>query len=113
MPSETIFDRTDGRIDVRVSWGNSGSGTVQVATLAAGIDPDPTERLINIVNEWLLAAGETPIDIAKLRATMADRKPAYRPEFDGWHATLDDWSGVNRLIKVLKRARDQAFGAPE
>lgn len=30
--------------------------------------------------------------------------------FDGWHCTLDR-DGINKLIKDLRRARDQAYGA--
>ena len=112
MPSETIYSR-NGQVDVRVAWGGNQSGEVQVASLASGTDPDPTERLIAIVNEWLAAAGEPTVDLAKLRAIVAERRPAFRLDFDGWHASLDSWSEVNLLIKVLKRARDQAFGTPE
>lgn len=32
--------------------------------------------------------------------------------FGGWHVTLDR-EGINRLIRVLRRARDQAFGRDE
>ncbi len=43
--------------------------------------------------------------------------PCYRvdaePFFDGYYATLDDWTEVNYLIKTLKKARDDAFGRPE
>lgn len=106
MPSETVYSKR-GQVDVRVAWGGAGTCEVQVASLAAGTDPDPTERLINEVNQWLAHAGMTPIDLAKLRANLA-----YKPEFDGWHAQFDSWAEVNRLIKVLKRARDHAFGEP-
>lgn len=107
MPSETIHGNM-GEVDVRVAWGSNQSGEVQVATLMAGTSPGPTERLIGIVNEWLKEAGEPTIDLAKLREHLP-----YTPDFDGWHASLGNWSAVNRLIKVLKRARDQAFGVPE
>ncbi len=107
MPSETIYSKR-GQVDVRVAWGSAGTGEVQVATLATGMDPDPTERIIGVVNEWLKEAGHPIIDLDNLRAALP-----YKPEFDGWHASLGDWPEINRLIKVLKRARDQAFGSPE
>lgn len=109
MPSEMIFSH-DGDVDVRVAWGSNQSGTIQVATLAASkkTPHDATDRLFGVVNEWLKAADMPPIDVKELRAKLP-----FTPEFDGWHATLDDWTGANRMIKVLKRARDQAFGAPE
>jgi hypothetical protein len=106
MPSETIYSGS-GLADVRVAWGSAGTGDVQVATLAASEDGDPTERLISVINDWLRDAGMQEINLKTLRELLP-----YRPEFDGWHASLSDWSGVNRLIKVLRRARDQAFGDP-
>lgn len=107
MPSEIIYSPG---VHVRVAWGSNQNGPVQVATLATSQERpgEATERIIGIVNEWLKAAGEPTIDLAKLREALP-----YEPEFDGWHASLDEWSEVNRLIKVLKRARDQAFGTPE
>ena len=106
MPRETIYG-SGAPINVSVAWGNNE--TVQVATIH---DRDDDARaMLRIVNDWLDAADMEKVDINELVARL-DRKgtPA---RFDGWHATLDDWPGVNRLIKVLKRARDQAFGSPE
>lgn len=106
MPSEKIYGTGD--IDTRVAWG-SGK-TVQVATLVRETTEfDPTERIIKIVNEWLEAAGEPKIDLAKLREKITEG----RPYFDGYHASLTSWTEVNALIRVLKRARDAAFGRPE
>lgn len=107
MPSETIYSP---QVHVRVAWGSNQSGQVQVATLASSQEypGEATDRVIGIVNEWLKEAGEPTIDIPKLRAALK-----YTPDFDGWHASLEDWADVNRLITVLKRARDQAFGKPE
>jgi len=107
MPSEVIRGHD---VNVRVSWGNDESdGTVQVVTQAAtreGVE-DPTARIVRIVNDWLSDAGEPTIDLAKLKAAMP-----YEPGFDGWWAMLDNWSDCNRLVKVLQRARDRAFGPP-
>jgi hypothetical protein len=107
MPSETIYAPS---VHVRVAWGSNHEGTIQVATLASSQEHpnEATDRLIAIVNQWLIEAGQPVIDMKALR-----EKLAYTPEFDGWHAILDDWAEANRLIKVLKRARDQAFGSPE
>jgi hypothetical protein len=110
MPSEVVYG-SGGDVDIRVSWGNGESELVQVATLAVnhGLpgEPDPTERMLGIVNEWLTGAGMSPIDVAELRR----RSPA-PIMFDGWHATLGSWGQANRLIKVLQRARDRAYGSP-
>lgn len=107
MPSETIYAPS---VHVRVAWGSNHEGTIQVATLASSQEhPDEaTNRLLAVVNQWLEQAGMATIDGKLLR-----EKLSYAPMFDGWHAVLDDWAEVNRLIKVLKRARDQAFGSPE
>jgi len=107
MPAETIYSNTG--VDVRVSWGGEGQETVQIVTQAARRDgvEDPTARMISIVNDWLKGAGEPTIDLAKLKEALP-----YEPSFDGWWMTLDDWGSLNRLIKVLQRARDRSFGAP-
>lgn len=106
MPSEVIYG-SSGHVDVRISWGNQDSGTIQVVSQAVKGDQDPVDRLIGVVNEWLKAAGEPTIDPAKLRAAMP-----YEPQFDGWWAVLEDWGQVNRMIRALKRARDRVFGDP-
>lgn len=108
MPAETIHG--DGMpIDVRISWG-AASENVQVASL----HDRGAESLIAIVNEWLKAAEMPPIDYVllqmKLSGTQFDGAPA---AFDGWHATLSERSKVNKMIAVLRRARDHAFGKDE
>lgn len=106
MPSEVIYGQ--GGVDVRVSWGTNETGPIQVVSQAAKSDnQDPTGRLIGVVNEWLKAAGEQTIDLAKVRAAMP-----FEPFFDGWWAELSDWGQVNRLIRTLQRARDRVFGSP-
>lgn len=108
MPSETIHDST-GIIDIRVSWGNDESGTVQVVSQAATREGvlHPTDRIVNILNDWLIEAHMPLVDLDELRKELS-----YEPHFDGWWATLNSWSECNRLIKVLQRARDRAFGSP-
>lgn len=108
MPAETIYGR-DG-IDARVSWGGTGMQTVQLVTQAAareGFD-EPTERLLDVVNDWLRAAEMPLIDLDELK-----RKVPFPVYFDGWWMSFDSWTGLNRLIKMLKRARDRSFGIPE
>jgi hypothetical protein len=108
MPSEVIYG--PGNVHTRVSWGSDESGTVQIVTqaVAGGLpNVDPTDRLIQIVNDWLSEAELPQIDPAELRKRMT-----HEPFFDGWWAQLDDWGQCNRLIKVLQRARDRAFGSP-
>lgn len=117
MPSEMIYSGKQD-INVRVAWGREDNGAVQVATLVRRTDAfDPTQRVVNIVNEWLVAAGMPEIDLAEVARRITERTPEGQivalPYFDGYHATLDDWSAANTLIRVLKRARDTSFGRPE
>ena len=95
MPKETIFD-TVGCFDVKVGW--SRDSYVQIATEMR--EPDTSER---------------PQNLRELVASWAD--VGYIPtegnssEMGLW-ATLDR-DGINTLIRVLRRARDQAFGRDE
>ena len=117
MPSEKIYSSV-GDIDVRVAWGTTGT-TVQVATLvrdAPGFKA--TQRVISIVNEWLVEAGEPPIELEKLVEKMRHSREkrgelSLDPYFDGFHATIDNWQDLNELIRVLRRARDTVHGKPE
>lgn len=113
MPSETIYGDSS-QVDVRVAWGTEQHGEVQVATLVHTWGQDDgalvtsTDRILSIVNDWLVAAGMPVIDVAELK-----RRSPHGPFFDGWHASLRSWPSVNTLIRVLKRARDRQFGTPE
>lgn len=113
MPRERIYtqhhpapgqDRADPTFWTEVAWSRDG-GYIQVATIAA----DGTERVVGIVNEWLKEAGMPLVDLEALRSKLGDTPPA----FDGWHATLEERGDINRLIRVLRTARDQAFGRDE
>lgn len=118
MPAEKIYSST-GDIDIRVAWGNQRSDMIQVATLVRPTtDFDPTRRIINIVNEWLVAAGEQPLDLDAITKKIVDKAQTKgeifaNPFFDGYHATLASWTDANDLIRVLRRARDTVFGKPE
>jgi len=105
MPAETIHG-SFGPSDVRIAWG-ADSGQIQVASLMQnGMDV-----VIHMVNEWLNEAGSSPIDPAGLRTALNAK--GILPTFDGWHVTLEHRSEVNRMIAVLRRARDHAFGKDE
>lgn len=111
MPREVIHTTSAVPFEVIVGWSQHGA-SVQVATTAT----DGTKRLIKIVNEWLVGAGMPTIDYRAMcdnlgRTTQYPTGPL-TPAFDGWHADLDR-AGVNRLIRTLRRARDQAFGRDE
>lgn len=98
MPKERIPAATLTPFDVIVSW--SRDGTVQVATTAA----DAGERLSRWTEE---VPSGSPTD------GPTKTEPGSRFDyFDGWHVDLDR-QRVNELIRILRRARDQAFGRDE
>lgn len=67
-----------------------------------------------MVNEWLKVADMPTIDYAELQSKLGGTKfDGAMASFDGWHATLSERSKVNRMIAVLRRARDHAFGKDE
>lgn len=109
MPRETICtqpsspDASPATFAVDVTWGRD-NGYVGVMSHAV----DGPDRTLMIVNEWLTAAGMPPIDVAVLRAKLDAAGKS--PDLHGYQATLDHRVDVNRLITVLRRARDGAFG---
>lgn len=108
MPAETIHGDTLP-IDVKVAWG-AALESVQVASLHDG----GAKPMIAIINEWLTAAGLPIIDYAELQSKLAGSQfDGAMASFDGWYATFTERSKVNRMIAVLRRARDHAFGKDE
>lgn len=86
MPKEIIYGTVLDGFTIKVGWDRDSN--IQVASLA-----DEGEKRVRDI----LAAEE--------------RDPTGRV-FDGWYVTLDR-DGVNKLIRTLRRARDQAFGRDE
>lgn len=108
MPAETIHGDAMP-IDVRISWG-AALECVQVASL----HDQGTRSALVMVNEWLEAAKMPTIDYAELQSKLAGTQfDGAMASFDGWHATFNERSKVNRMIAVLRRARDHAFGKDE
>lgn len=117
MPRERIYTQhqpanpgdgapTGPTFQVEVAWMND-YGYVEVASTAT----DGTERAVRIVNDWLREAGvDFRVDLEELRKALADKGG---PSFDGYHAHLDNRRDVNHLIRVLRKARDAAFGRDE
>lgn len=100
MPRERITSVDTPQFDVSVSWNKDG--VVQVVTTASDAD----ERLRN----WTeIESGVVQFDNAPTSQTKPGTSFAL---FDGWHVNLDRQQ-VNELIRVLRRARDQAFGRDE
>ncbi len=89
MPKERIHDEA-GMYDVHVGWDRGpaeGAGYVQVGV-------------------------ETHDGLALVEHLTAKPEDTGIAEFKGVWGTLDR-AGCNRLIRVLRRARDQAFGGDE
>lgn len=93
MPKERISTDPNANV-VELRWG-TGPG-VQIATSCPS-------RLVSAT---------IPVDLSRhIDANRAEATEETHP-FDGWYADLDR-AGINRLIKALRRARDQAFGRDE
>lgn len=100
MPREVI-KRDHGNI-VEVSWGSGG--TVQVSTYS----PD---RMVASTIE-AKSVDEAKSAILVNRDPNAMQGPAGPTDdiFTGWYVDLDR-EGINRFIRLLRRARDNAYGA--
>lgn len=66
-------------------------------------DPEPEVRL-----GWSKEAGH--VELATINVDGQVLHPT--PEGNGWFVALDRY-GINRLIKCLRQARDDAFGRDE
>jgi hypothetical protein len=96
MPKELIVNRRDRMFDTVVSWSRDAS-YVQVGTLMAPPQTsDASQNLKQLVQSWADDASD--------------------PESpDGATGLFNELgrSELNELIRVLRRARDQAFGKDE
>lgn len=88
MPKETITDLAN-MYDVQVGWQSGSDVQIGVVTHDGGT-----------IVEWLFPEASTGT------ITVSDSSPS----FTGLWGTLDR-EGINRLIRVLRRARDSAYGA--
>jgi len=63
---------------------------------------------IDIVIQW--GAAEEHVQVASIHREPLPELPANAA---GWYATFCDRRSINRMIFVLRRARDHAFGKDE
>ena len=75
--------------------------------LALGVNPDNSTPLAVEVG-W---GRDATVQIATINLQNGDGDKRYTSEY-GWFTELNR-SMVNRLIQVLRKARDQAYGADE
>jgi hypothetical protein len=102
MPKETVHDLSD-QYDVQVGWTNDG-GSVQL-----GVETADHRTIV----DRLVLDGLSEADAAKVRVLLDDMLgQGQLAAFTGLWATLD-WAGCNRVIRLVREARDKAFGRPE
>jgi hypothetical protein len=115
MPKERI-DGLGGDFDTTVGW--SPSQDLQVGVVRA----TPGSVLVDVcAGETAAAVGRTVRDWIAEHPDASDAQVGTRivaamdariGGFDGLRTTLDR-AGVNKLIRVLRRGRDSAFGRDE
>ncbi len=94
MPKELIYDETR-EWDVTVAWKKGAGGYVQVG----------------IVTHDGVAIAER-LHVPSLSGGPSQRLSPEGPLFNGVWGTFDR-EGINRLIRMLRHARDQAYGRDE
>jgi hypothetical protein len=99
MPKEVVYDQT-GMWNVHVGWSPSEVVEADMGSVQVGIETGSGVPLI----EQLWA--QRPAD---LKVETVEHPEGY-PPFRGVWGTYDR-AGLNRLIRTLRRARDQAYGA--
>lgn len=119
MPKEVIYGEAlpygtpeepgPARSAVEVRW-NRETGYFQIATkcVEAATGEDYVPPLDPIEEMPVIMDGEQPVgfvlgDLVELQGTRSQ---------SGWYVDLDR-KGINDLIRVLRKARDQAFGRDE
>ncbi len=93
IPKEKIYDGCE-LFDIEVGWGHGHDVQLGITTHDG-----------RTLAEWLAGQDRTPLDPDAPEGSLL-------PGFSSLWASLDR-SGVNRLIKALRKARDDAFGRDE
>lgn len=119
MPKENVNCVAMPQLRAEVAWkpDADGSGYVQLATVHTD-SPATTlgEHVVTPVRD--LVTGEPTGTVCSCgtasnapdAVTCPEETEKGREKLDGWHVTLNR-EGINRLIRVLRRARDSAFGS--
>lgn len=120
MPREIIHSPDAGQFYVKVGWGAErdvqvgveGDDDLHLAWLLWGND----EALVHLGEKVRLLAqrvnGDPDVTDAQLGHDLLNFIQAVSPTFRGVWSTLDR-RACNDLIRVLRRARDSAFGRDE
>lgn len=98
MPKENINDIVIDGFRAELHW-SADSGYVQIGT-------------VNTASTLTLPTDDSPAPTGRPPAAAVENPPpgSDQKPFYGWYVTLDR-DGINRLVRHLRRARDQAFGA--
>jgi hypothetical protein len=114
MPKETIHDQSS-MYDIQVGW--SRDGHVQLGVETSDGKSIASRLVYPAVKEWTDSErkkfSEDRVSNATAGKWLTDGEIGVAicsAKFTGLWGTLDR-EGCNRLIRVLRRARDQAFGA--
>jgi hypothetical protein len=106
MPKELVNDTISKQFRIETSWGRN-DGCVQIATTHADAD----RTTVDMLNELLEEVGMPKVDWPELQRRAREKKlPTF---FNGWHVTITDRDRLNELIRIVRRARDHAFGRDE
>lgn len=129
MPKENVRDLTSNGFRAEIGWTagvpDDRDGYVQIATTnqhsKLRLPPDDEtpwrlvarlERELVDAREFAASATEAAPDAPSGLGTSTSKATVAKPmqQFEGWHVTLDR-DGINRMIRVLRRARDAAYGS--
>lgn len=81
-----------------------GDGEMPKEVINSRFSDDPVD--VGVQVGW--GRDSEHVQVATVNTDGAELRPT--PEGNGWYIQLDR-GGINQLIRVLRRARDQAFGA--
>lgn len=116
MPKETVSN--DGSYATKIGWSNTdGGGYIQLGVEVADGDlftqllSSYADRIGQMVR-YTVETETTGINLDKLIGEYVVKELASIGEYKGIWATLDR-EDCNRLIKILRRARDASFGRDE
>lgn len=96
MPKEKIYDQAE-MYDIEVGWGRERSVQIGITTHDG----------IPVIAKIAGIENPSPADFGRMGAD-----PDSPGGFTGLWGTLDR-AGINRLIKMLRKARDDAYGHDE
>lgn len=108
MPREKLIDSVNDTFELVVAWGRDAQ-YLQVATEVADWQSRPGAFYDPVVPDLNTTTTTAPSPNITWLATPPGMSPVAK---QGWYVNLNRYQ-VNELIRILRRARDQAFGRDE